>query len=155
MSTSRLSYSTLMPQGLQAMLALGAAVDASSIGKKLVDLVFLRVSQVNGCAYCIDLHARDLLAQGEDWQRVNSLVAWREATFYSARERAALAWAEAVTKIADTHAPDALFNALKEHFADVEITELTYAITLMNAWNRLGISFQLPVKRAASAGVAL
>ncbi|MFD2270291.1 carboxymuconolactone decarboxylase family protein [Undibacterium arcticum] len=74
------------------------------------------MSQVNGCAYCIDLHARDLLANGEDWQRVNSLVGWRETSFYSARERAALAWAEAVTAIADTHAPDALFEALKEHF---------------------------------------
>ena len=155
MSDLRLSYGTIVPPLYQAMAKFGDVVAASSIGVKLIDLVFLRVSQINGCAFCIDKHARDLIKQGDDWQRINSLVGWEETTFYSERERAALAWAESVTLIADTHAPDVLFDELKKHFSDVEITELTYAITLMNAWNRLAISFRQPVARAPSAPVVL
>ncbi len=155
MSGLRISYATIVPALFQPMLAFGEAVAASSIGVKLIDLVFLRVSQINGCAFCIDKHARDLIKQGDDWQRINSLVGWEETTFYSERERAALAWAEAVTRIAETHAPDDLFDELKKHFTDVEITELTYAITLMNAWNRLAISFRQPVNRAPAAEEAV
>ncbi|MQR00896.1 carboxymuconolactone decarboxylase family protein [Glaciimonas soli] len=155
MSGLRISYATIVPSLFQPMLAFGEAVAATSIGVKLIDLVFLRVSQINGCAFCIDKHARDLIKQGDDWQRINSLVGWEETTFYSERERAALAWAESVTRIAETHAPDDLFNELKKHFTDVEITELTYAITLMNAWNRLAISFRQPVNRAPSVEEAV
>ncbi|WP_211467216.1 carboxymuconolactone decarboxylase family protein [Collimonas silvisoli] len=151
MSKQRLPYETLLPSAYKAMNALSMTIHAAGIGKQLIDLVFLRVSQVNGCAYCIDMHARDLLAEGESWQRINSLVGWQETTFYSERERAALAWAEAVTLIAGNHAPDALFDALKAHFSDVEITELTYAVTLMNAWNRLAIAFRKQVKPAELA----
>ncbi|MFC5475037.1 carboxymuconolactone decarboxylase family protein [Paraherbaspirillum soli] len=151
MSKQRIPHNTVLPAGYKAMLALSAVVDAASVGKPLIDLLFLRVSQVNACAYCIDMHARDLLAHGESWQRINSLVAWRETTFYSERERAALAWAEAVTAIAETQAPDELYEALKTHFSELEITELTYAVALMNAWNRLGVGFRMTVPRAELA----
>jgi AhpD family alkylhydroperoxidase len=121
----------------------------------LIDLVFLRVSQINGCAYCVDLHAHDLLKQGEDFQRINSLTTWHETSFYSARERAALAWAEAVTRLNDG-VPDHLFVALREHFTDREIADLGFAVAAMNAWNRMAISFRQPLKRLkASEDAAL
>ncbi len=149
MSSLRLPYSTLAPQAYQALSGLNTALETSSLGRQLIDLIFLRVSQINGCAYCVDLHARDLMAQGEDLQRLNSLVTWRETDFFSERERAALAWAEALTEIVESRAPDALFDALKPHFSSREIVELSFAIALMNAWNRIAIGFQQPVKKAA------
>lgn len=124
----------------------GAALANSTLGKKLLDLVFLRVSQLNGCAYCVDLHVRDLLAQGEDLQRLNSLVTWREVSLFS--ERAALNWAESLTRLADTHAADEDYTPLAAHFSDRETAELTMAVALMNAWNRLGVGMRLPVRAA-------
>ena len=112
-------------------------------------LVFLRVSQINGCAFCVDKHARDLVKDGEDFQRINSLATWRETGFYTARERAALAWAEAATRLEHGEVADSVFLPLKEHFTEQEISDLGFATAVMNAWNRMGIGFRQPVARAA------
>lgn len=148
MSTLRLPYTVLAPKQFQLLRDLNASLDASTLGKKLLELVFLRASQINGCAFCIDMHTRALLAEGEDLQRINSVLVWHETDFFSERERAALAWTEAVTDIARSHAPDHLFDALRPHFSDTEIAELGFAITVINSWNRLVIGFRQPVKKA-------
>ena len=148
MSTLRLPYHSLSPAASNAFAAAGAAVEQSTLGKQLVYLVFLRVSQINGCAFCIDKHARDLIKGGEDFQRINSLSTWRETGFYTDRERAALAWAEVVTRLEDGNVPDYVFQPLKEHFSDQEIADLGFATALMNAWNRMAISFRQPVAKA-------
>jgi AhpD family alkylhydroperoxidase len=147
MSSPRLSYPTLAPKSYKAMLDLSASLSASTLGKPLIDLVFQRVSLMNGCAYCVDLHWHDLLQGGETPQRINSLSTWREVDFYTEKEQAALAWAESVTDLHRTHAGDGDFAALKAHFTDAEIADLTFAITTMNAWNRLAIAFRNPVAR--------
>jgi len=114
--------------------------------KVLIDLVFARVSQINGCAYCLDMHVRDLRQQGEDWQRINSLATWREVSFFNERERAALAWAETLTRLADRHEDrDAEFEVLKAHFSELEIVELSIAIAQINAWNRMGVGMRSQV----------
>ncbi len=148
MSTLRLSYSTLAPKQFQALRELSASLASSSLGKKLLEMVFLRASQINGCAFCIDMHTRALLAEGEDLQRINSVLVWRETTFFSAREQAALAWAEALTDISRSHAPDHLFEALQPHFSEAEIAELSFAVVAINGWNRLVIGFRVPVQKA-------
>jgi AhpD family alkylhydroperoxidase len=148
MSTSRLPYWSLAPKEFEAMRALSDVVHACSLGKNLLELVFLRASQINGCAFCIDMHTRDLLEQGEDLQRVNSVLVWHDTEFFTPRECAALAWTEAVTRISETHAPDAVYNGLRPHFSDAEIVELTFAITVINSWNRLSIGFRKPVDKA-------
>jgi AhpD family alkylhydroperoxidase len=145
----RLPYYSLSAPAYRALGAAGAALDASPLGKQLVHLVFLRVSQINGCAYCVDKHARDLVQEGEDFQRINSLGTWRETDFYTPRERAALAWAEAATRLEDGEVPDAAYLPLKELFSEQEISDLGFATALMNAWNRLAIGFRQPVARAA------
>ncbi|SFM32105.1 carboxymuconolactone decarboxylase family protein [Variovorax sp. OV329] len=142
---ARLPWNQLAPQAYKAMGGVAAALADSTLGKKLIDLVQLRVSQINGCAYCVDMHARDLLKMGEDLQRVNSLSTWHEVGLYDARERAALQWAESLTQVADTHAPDADFEQLKAHFDDREIAELSLVVSLMNAWNRMGVGMRMPV----------
>jgi len=147
MSGPRLSYSTLAPKAYKAMLDLNGALSGSSLGKRLIDLVFQRVSLMNGCAYCVDLHWHDLLQGGEDPQRINSLSTWRETTFYTPREQAALGWAESVTDLHRTHVSDEEFAALKTLFTDAEIADLTFAVATMNAWNRLAIAFRNPVGR--------
>ena len=149
MSSLRLPYFSLSPDVSRALAASSAAVEASPLGKGLVYLVFLRVSQINGCAYCVDKHARDLATAGEDFQRLNSLVTWRETSFYTERERAALAWAEAATHLDGGEVPDAVFLPLKALFSDQEISDLGFATALMNAWNRMAIGFHQPVARAA------
>ncbi|MDB5491137.1 MAG: alkylhydroperoxidase [Micavibrio sp.] len=142
----RLPWSTLAPKALQAMISLNGSLSESQLGKRLIDLVFTRVSQLNGCAYCVDSHVRDLRADGEEWQRINSLITWREVSLYSDRERAALNWSETMTRLADNHIDrDADFALLQKHFNDKEIVELTVAIAAMNAWNRLGVGMHLPV----------
>lgn len=139
--TARLNYAALAPAAYQAMAGVNQALYAGSLDKPLIDLLFLRISQINGCAYCVDKHARDLQQQGISFQRLNSLVCWREAPCYSARERAALAWAEAVTEIAVSRAPLRLYQALQEHYGEREIAELGFVVALMNAWNRIAIGF--------------
>lgn len=141
----RLDYHAVWPAGFRGMLALERAVHDSDLEPALLELVKLRVSQINGCAYCLDMHSKDARALGEDEQRLHVLAAWREAPFYSARERAALSWCESLTRIADTGAPDADFEALTEVFSDEEIGALTYAIVAINGWNRLAVGLRAEV----------
>jgi AhpD family alkylhydroperoxidase len=153
MTTARLAYQSAVPNVFKALVDLTASVKDAGLDIQLIDLVFQRVSQINGCSYCVDMHWRDLLAHGEDPQRLNSLITWREVDFFTPRECAALNWAEKVTNVQQGHAPDADYEMLHEHFSDAEIAALTCAIALMNMWNRLGISFRLPVvKRKVELG---
>lgn len=142
---ARIPYYTLAPKAFESLLALSNAVQEGLLGRKLTDLVFLRVSQINGCAFCIDMHWRDLIAQQEDPRRLNCVAGWREAPFFDARERAALHWAELVTAIPHRDPSDEEFEALRAHFSDAEIAELGFAIVVINAWNRLNVSFRNPV----------
>lgn len=142
----RVAFYSLVPAAMQGMLAVNSAVK-ESLDPNLVDLVFQRVSQINGCAYCVDLHWRDLLAAGEDPQRINSLLTWREVDFFDARECAALNWAERVTQLRDEQPDDNDYAIVREQFSEKEIAALTYAIAIMNAWNRISISLRNPVVR--------
>ena len=144
----RAAYLKTAPEAVKAFSAGANYLDTSSIEPKLRRLVDLRVSQINGCAYCVDLHSRQLRDLGETEQRIDCLVAWREVPFYDERERAALEWAEAVTRIEDTHAPDSVYEYVAEQFPEKEIVDLTLVIANMNFWNRIAIGFRrLPGKR--------
>ena len=125
------------------MLGLEHYLGSSSLEKKLLHLIKLRVSQINGCAFCLDMHWKDLQVEGENEQRMYSLDAWRETPYYTDRERAALAWAEAVTKITDGHASDEVYEATRQHFSEQELADLTLAVVTINAWNRLSIAFRV------------
>ena len=138
----RLDYFAAAPGVMKAMLALEKAVAHSGLEKSLIELVKTRASQINGCAFCIDMHTRDAIKAGEAPARLLLLDAWHEASLYSPRERAALAWTEALTLIAQTHAPDADWNTLKAEFSDEEIVKLSLLIATINAWNRLAIGFR-------------
>ncbi len=145
-TTARLNWFKLVPKSFEAILAVNTTIESSTLGKTLVDFVFARVSQINGCAYCLDMHVRDLRKQGEEWQRINSLPTWREVSFFNERERAALAWAESLTRLADDHDErEAEFAALKANFSDVEMQNLTVAIAQINTWNRLNVGMRVPV----------
>ncbi|TAN14187.1 MAG: carboxymuconolactone decarboxylase family protein [Chitinophagaceae bacterium] len=137
-------YKTL-PGGYNAMMQLQKTVDQSSIDPKLLELIKLRSSQINGCAYCLDMHSKDAIAIGENPQRIYVLDAWREAPFYSPEEKAALAWCEALTLISDTAAPDGVYDELHKYFNEKEIMELTFAIITINSWNRLAIGLRQDV----------
>lgn len=139
---SRLDFAEASPKVMQAMVALETAVKKLGIEQSLYELVKLRASQINGCAFCVDMHTRDALAEGEDPRRLSTIIAWREAPFYTERERAALAWTEAITRIADTHAPDADYQALRAQFSEEEAVNLTLLISTINCWNRLAIGFR-------------
>ncbi len=127
------------------MLAFESAVNAGELDHGLLDLVRTRVSQINGCAFCLDMHTKDLRAAGETEQRLHTLAAWRDAPFYTAPERAALALAEAVTLVAGTEVPDALIDEARRHFSDAQIAQLIYAIGAINVWNRLNVVARPPV----------
>ena len=129
----------------QAMLALSAASQATGLERSLVELVRMRASQINHCAYCIDMHTKDARASGETEQRLYALSAWRETPFYSERERAALEWTEAVTLVGETHVPDDIFARVQQHFDESELVALTFAVVVINSWNRLAVSFRVPV----------
>jgi AhpD family alkylhydroperoxidase len=131
------------PEVYRAMASLEAAVKASGLDASLVNLIKLRASQINGCAFCIDMHAKDLRAGGESEQRIYMLDAWRESPFYSDRERAALAWTEAVTKVTEGHVPDDVYQEAHQQFSDDELAKLTLAVVAINGWNRFGIAFRL------------
>lgn len=141
----RVPYFQLSPKAFKALYELSAAVQKGPLGLRLVDLVFLRISQINGCAYCIDMHWADLLKQGADPRHVNAVAGWREAPFFSERERAALRWAEIVTATPHSDASDEEFARLREHFSDAEISDLGFAIAAINSWNLLNVSFRNPV----------
>ena len=138
----RIDHKKVSPGAIKAMFGLASYVHQSGLETALLDLVNLRVSQINGCAYCIDMHAKDLRAAGEPEERIYELDAWRETPFYSERERAALAWAEAVTLVTDGHVPDGVFQQARSHFNEQELVNLTLAVVAINGWNRLNIAFR-------------
>ncbi len=147
---ARLPWAHIAPKSYQAMAGVSATLAKSTLGAALIELVQSRVSQLNGCAFCLDIHVRDLRKHGETWQRINSLPTWRETGLYSARERAALHWAETLTRLTDGHGGhDAAFEALKLQFSDQEIVELCWTIATINTWNRMAISMQVPVVEKA------
>lgn len=138
----RIEYSKVAPGALEAMSGLERYVHQSGLEPSLVELVKTRVSQINGCAYCIDMHTKDARARGETEQRLYGLVAWRETPYYTERERAALAWTEAVTRVSEGHVPDDVYEMARAHFTEKELVDLTLAIVAINGWNRLAISFR-------------
>ena len=141
----RLDYRKIFPEALQAMSGLEEAVERSGLEPELLELVKLRASQLNGCAYCLDMHSKDALARGESDQRLHLLAAWREAPFYSERERAALAWCESLTLLPQTGAPDDVYEQVRAELAEEEIVALTLAIVAINGWNRFAVGFRSPV----------
>jgi len=141
----RQDFRKITPKAYKLMIDLHTALGESSLGRSLIDLIYLRVSQINGCAYCVDMHGRDLLGQDQSFKRINSLITWRESPFYTEAERAALAWAESVTRLSGERGSDAEYAALQAHFTDVEIVELTFVVSLMNMMNRVAISLRQPV----------
>lgn len=138
----RLNYMEVDPKLIKAMFALGAPVAQSGLETSLIDLIHFRVSQINGCAYCLDMHSKDLRAAGETEQRLYVLDAWREAPFYTERERAALAWAEAVTLLTNKEVSDEVYEQARAQFSDQELAVLTLAVVAINGWNRLNIAFR-------------
>lgn len=143
---ARLPWTQLAPKAYQAMANVGATTAHSTLGTLLMELVKTRVSQINGCAFCVDMHVRDLRKHGETWQRINSLCTWREVGFYSERERAALAWAETLTRLAGEHGDhDAAFAALQGPLTEQEIVDLTWVVAQINAWNRMAVGMRAPV----------
>ncbi len=141
----RLDWYKTLPEGYSAMLGLQKVVDESSIDHKLLELVKIRASQINGCAHCLDMHTKDAIAIGESEQRIHVLAAWREAPFYSPRDRAALEWCEVLTQISEKNAPDRIYSEIESLFSPRVIVELTLAIVTINGWNRLAVGFRSPV----------
>ncbi len=139
----RFNYYKAAPDGLEILGKLESYIRKSSIEDDLIELVKLRTSQINGCAYCIDMHTKDARSHGESEQRLYGVSAWRESPFYSDRERAALDWTESVTLISQEQMPDEVYDAAKAHFSEKELVDLTLAVIAINAWNRLAISFHV------------
>ncbi len=143
--TPRIQIGNYMASGpMRTMLALQKEVEASGIEHTTLELMKIRASQINGCAYCIDMHTKDARAMGETEQRIYALNAWRETGFFTDRERAALEWTETVTRIGDTHVPDEVFERVRQHFSEAELVALTFALVAINGWNRLATSFRMP-----------
>src|SRR5881409_1638337 len=136
----RINYSKVAPEGIRALSGLEAYVRSSGLEPGLLDLVKTRASQLNGCAYCIDMHWKDARAGGETEQRLYGLDAWRESPYYTDRERAAMEWTEAVTLVSDGHVPDRAYDAVRSQFNEKELADLTLAVATINAWNRLAIA---------------
>jgi len=149
----RLDAGAVAPAAMKAVLGVEAYIRGCGLEPSLIELVKMRASQINGCAFCLDMHSHDARQRGETEQRLYLLDAWREVPFYSPRERAALAWTEALTRIAETHAPDADYAELRRHFSEREMVDLTTLIGLINLWNRLAIGFrsQPPLRKAEAA----
>lgn len=139
---ARLNPYKASPESMQALTALEKQVQASGLEKPLVELVKTRASQINGCAFCLHMHTKDARAEGETEDRLYLLDAWRESALYSERERAALAWTEAVTLVSQTHVPDDVFEATRKQFSEEELVKLTLLIVTINGWNRIAISFR-------------
>jgi AhpD family alkylhydroperoxidase len=145
MTTMRLDYWRVLPAASKAMSQLERVVEASTLEPRLRELVKLRASQINGCAYCVDMHTKDAMAIGEDQQRLHLVAVWREAPGFSTRERAALAWTEALTLLPETGAPDDVYAEILREFSPEEQVALTLAIVAINGWNRLAVGFRQPV----------
>jgi AhpD family alkylhydroperoxidase len=154
---SRLNYPTIAPEPLKLMYAVEKYLGGSGLERRLIELVKIRASQINGCAYCIDMHTKDARAEGETEQRIYALNAWRETPFFTDRERAALAWTEAVTRISEGGVSDALYEEVRQHFDEKELVDLNWSVAAINAWNRVAISFRSvpgtykPARRAQTA----
>ena len=143
--TPRVNGTRYIAGGLgRAMFNLQREVEAGGLERSLLELVKIRASQINGCAYCIDMHTKDARVLGETEQRIYALSAWRETPFFSNRERAALEWTEAVTRVSDTHVPDDVYEAVRAHFDENELVALTFAVVAINGWNRLSVAFRVP-----------
>ena len=138
----RLEYAKVSPGGLQAMYGLERYVRECGLEPTVLELVKLRASQINGCAYCVDMHTKDARAHGETEQRLYAVVVWREAPFFTERERAALAWTEAVTLVSRDQVPDDVYELARAQFSEKELVDLTMAVVVINGWNRLAISFR-------------
>jgi AhpD family alkylhydroperoxidase len=141
----RVDYARLFPEGMRAMTALERAVRSAALEPGLLELVRIRASQINGCAYCLAMHNRDARARGEHQTRLDTVAAWREAPYYAPRERAALAWCEALTELPSTGMPDELYAAVEAEFSGEEIAALTFAIVAINGWNRLAVGLRSDV----------
>jgi AhpD family alkylhydroperoxidase len=151
-NTARLPLFTLAPANLKALIALSVSVKQSSLGQRLVELVQLRVSQINGCGVCIDMHWRDLIGQEAEPRHLNALPGWREAPFFSPRERAALGWAEAVNALPGQDDTDAAYVQLQPHFNDSEVAELTYAVAAIKGWNLINLSLRNQIPQVPAPG---
>ncbi len=150
--SKRIDYDKVSPDGYKAFLGVYGQIQKSGLEPQLVNLVYLRISEINGCAYCIDMHSRDLLKGGLAVEKLVLVPVWREAgNLFSQRERAALAWAESVTRIAETGIPDSDYAAAEAEFNPKELADLTYAIGLMNAFNRFGVGFRRTPAAVAKA----
>jgi AhpD family alkylhydroperoxidase len=149
----RMNFFQAAPDTVKALNALEAQVQGSGLEQSLIELVKTRASQINGCAFCINMHTQDARKHGETEQRLYLLNAWRESPVYTDRERAALAWTEAVTLISQTHAPEDVYNEVRAHFSETETVNLTMLIATINSWNRLAIAFRAvpPVKVKTAA----
>jgi AhpD family alkylhydroperoxidase len=151
----RMNFYQAAPDTIKAMMALENQIQSSGLEQSLMELVKTRASQINGCAFCINMHTQDARKRGETEQRLYLLNAWREAPCYTDRERAALAWTEAVTLIAETHAPDDVYNEVRAHFSEAETVNLTVLIGTINTWNRLSIAFcAIPPAKVSAAATA-
>jgi len=139
---ARIELQHINPKPMQLLLAIEGYLHGSGLGSRLQHLIKTRASQINGCAYCLDMHTKDARAEGETEQRLYGLDAWRETPYFDERERAALEWTEAVTLVAGSHIPDDVYERVKQHFNEKELVDLTLAITSINAWNRLNIAFR-------------
>lgn len=139
---ARLDYASVSPEAAKAMYALEVASRKLGLDPLLVELVKLRASQINGCAFCVDMHTREARAAGESDEKLHLVAGWREAPMFSARERAALAWTEAVTRVADTHVPDDVYALASSEFTEEELVNLTLVVITINGWNRLAVSFR-------------
>src|SRR5947207_932687 len=139
----RIDFTKFAKEAQRAMLGLEKYIGESGLDHKLIHLMKLRASQINGCAYCIDMHSKDARSLGETEQRLYALDAWRETPFYTERERAALAWTEALTLVSETHVPDAVYQQARKHFSEKELVDLTVATIAINSWNRASIAFRV------------
>ncbi|QEG33523.1 carboxymuconolactone decarboxylase family protein [Bythopirellula goksoeyrii] len=143
--SSRIDYQHVAPDAFRAMFGLERYIRGCGLETSLIELVKMRASQINGCAHCLDMHSKDARSQGETEQRLYLLSAWREAPFYSERERAALAWTEALTLIAEDEVSDELYDEVRQHFSEEELVKLSLAVVTINGWNRLAIGFRADV----------
>lgn len=141
--SARIEWAKQVPEAYKAMVGLEQALAKSGLEVSLLELIRLRASQINGCAYCVNMHANDARKAGETEARLQTLSVWKETNFFTARECAVLAWVESLTQLPERHAPQHQFDALREHFSEAEIVNLTLAIATINAWNRFGVGFAM------------